>query len=122
MAREWIDSAIAFLREHAKRMREPMHWQPPGFDTPPTLATDRNGNHTARPSQQITPLRALDDSGREWTILKIVPMEPVTGYDRLRFIAGRARYELKDGTPIVQHSETLYEVGGNTLKVKPQPD
>ena len=99
-------------------MRAPVDWQP----TPPQkpdFPPDRNGNHILRARQQITTLRAADASGREWILLEIVPLEPIQGYNGFHMVHGRARYELKDGTPVVQHSDTAFEVGGNRLTIAP---
>ena len=114
---KWINSAIAFVRAHAKRMREPVDWTPAAAEKP-QYSSDHRGNVTVRAHQQTTALRAADASGRDWVILEIVPIEPVQGYSTLRFVRGRARYELKDGTPVVQCTDRVFEVGGTTLTIK----
>ena len=114
--RERLNDAIAFLRKHATRMREPVDWVPEAAEKP-AYPSDRHGNHTVRPYQKTSTLRATDTSGREWIILEIVPMEPVQGYGRLRVVPGHTRFELKDGTPVVQRGPALFEVNGTTLTV-----
>lgn len=114
---EWLDAAIALVRHHAERMREPHDWTPQDPPDKRQYPADSRGNHTVRPHHQIKPLRAADPSGREWTILEIVPVEPIQGYDSLRLVHGRARYELKDGTPVVQRSDGVFEVAGTTLRL-----
>ena len=115
---EWLNNLIDYVRQRARIMRAPVHWHP-APPQKPNFSADRYGNHTVRPHQQVTSLRAADASGREWIILEIVPVEPIEGYDHMRFVHGRARYELKDGTPVVQHSPTTFEVGGNKLTIAP---
>jgi hypothetical protein len=116
-ARAWLDTALGFAHGHAKRMKEPVDWRPSEPEKP-AYHSDGHGNHTVRARQQITALRAADASGREWTILEIIPIEPVQGYDRLRMEYGRPRFELKDGTPVVQRSAAVFEVSGTTLTIK----
>ena len=113
---EWFNSMVSFLRERARHMREPVHWEPEPAQKP-SLPSDRNGNRTVRPGLKITKLQATDDEGREWTILEIIPVEPIQGYERLHFVDGHPRYELRDGTPVVQHSDTAFEVAGNRLTI-----
>ena len=115
--RKWIDSAVAFVRQHAKRMREPVHWTPAEARTP-DYPSDRHGNRTVRVTHETKQIRAVDATGREWTILEIIPIEPVQGYERLRLVHGRPRYELKDGTPVIQRSDHVFEVGGTTLTIQ----
>ena len=115
--RAWWSAARAFVRHHAARMREPYYW-PPASAHDPTGPSDREGNFTARSRHQIKPLRAADESGREWIILQIVPVEPVQGYNNLRYVEGAPRYELKDGTPVVQRSDSVFEVGDTTLRIQ----
>ena len=91
--RDWLDAVVAFVRRHAEHMREPHDWTPNEAPDKPHYPADRRGNHTVRPHHQIKPLRAADAAGREWTILEIVPVEPIQGYDSLRLVHGRARYE-----------------------------
>lgn len=116
--REWCDAVLAFMRRHAEHMRAPHDWTPNEDPGKPNYPADRRGNHTVRPHDQIKPLRAADATGREWTILEIVPVEPIQGYDSLRLVHGRARYELKDGTPVVQRGDGVFEVSGTTLTLQ----
>jgi len=41
----------------------------------------------------------------------------VQGYERMHVVHGRARYELKDGTPVARVSTTLFEVSGTGARL-----
>ena len=111
---QWLSTAIAYVREHARFWRSPVHWQPttatPKGPLLDTALTDRNGNQTLRARQQVKALELLDDAGHTCVILEIVPVDPVSGYERMRVVLGPARYELKDGTPVKRVSTTLFEI------------
>ena len=111
---QWLSTAIAYVREHARFWRSPVHWQPttatPKGTLPDTALTDRHGNQTLRARQQVKALEVLDEAGHACVILEIVPVDPVSGYERMRVVLGRAQYELKDGTPVTRVSTTLFEV------------
>ena len=118
---QWLSTAIAYVREHARFWRSPVHWQPtaatPKGTLPDTALTDRNGNQTLRARQQVKALEVLDDAGQACVILEIVPVDPVSGYERMHVVLGRAHYELKDGTPVKRVSTTLFEVSSTGARL-----
>ena len=119
-APDWLNRIMSVLRERARSLRAPVPWHGPASgrrDVPDTLVVDRHGNRTVRVREQVTTLHAADAAGRDWIILEIVPLEPAAGYERTRTVRGRARYELKDGTPVTRRSETTFEVKGAGLTI-----
>ena len=118
---QWLNRVIAYAREHVRFWRATVHWQPPVRASSASLdafATDRYGNRTVRARQEIRTLDEVDDAGRAWTILEIVAVEPAEGYERMHVVRGRARYELKDGTPVTRRDNAVFDVSGTLVRLR----